>query len=52
MPASAINTATATVVFTDRLRKSIQRNVLTLSPLYRPVPPALGSPFLRPKSPS
>ena len=25
---------------------------LTFSPLYRPVPPALGSPFLRPKSPS
>ena len=25
---------------------------LTFSPLYRPVPPALDSPFLRPKSPS
>ena len=25
---------------------------LTFSPLYRPVPAALGSPFLRPKSPS
>ena len=26
--------------------------LITLSPLYRPVPPALGSPFLRLKSPS
>ena len=25
---------------------------LTFSPLYRPVPPALGSPFLRLKPPS
>ena len=26
--------------------------LLTFSPLYRPVPPALGSPFLRLKPPS
>ena len=28
------------------------RSALTFSPLYRPVPPALGSPFLRLKPPS
>ena len=33
-------------VFTDNIQ------TLTFSPLYRPVPPALGSPFLRLKPPS
>ena len=30
----------------------VKSGVLTFSPLYRPVPPALGSPFLRLKPPS